>query len=68
MLVAFWKYYRLVAARMERKTRKKRSPDHFVFGEYGVDITRGEEKARCPYSDFLGSRTPRKHPDFSHLS
>ncbi len=51
MLVASWKYYRLVAARMERKTRKKRSPDHFVFGEYGVDITRGEEKARCPYSD-----------------
>lgn len=51
MLVTFWKYDRVMAMRMERKTRKKRVPDHFTFGEYGVDVTRGEEKVRCPYSD-----------------
>ena len=39
------------AWRIKRKIGKQKIPDEFAFGDYGVDITRGDQSVRYPYSD-----------------
>lgn len=44
-------FHHYSAWRIKRKIGKKKVPDEFVFGDYGVDITRGSESAHYPYAD-----------------
>lgn len=44
-------FHQFSAWRLKRKIGRKKVPDQFTFGDYGVDITRGSESAHYPYSD-----------------
>lgn len=44
-------FHHYSAWRIKKKIGKKKVPDEFVFGDYGVDITRGSESAHYPYAD-----------------
>lgn len=47
----FFFFHHYSAWRIKRKIGKKKVQDEFTFGDYGVDITRGAESVRYPYSD-----------------
>ena len=44
-------FHHYSAWRIKRKIGKQKVQDEFAFGDYGVDITRGAESVRYPYSD-----------------
>ena len=44
-------FHHYSAWRIKKKIGKKKVPDEFVFGDYGVDITRGDQSVRYPYAD-----------------
>ena len=48
-MFCFFSHYS--AWRIKRKIGKQKVVDEFVFGDYGVDITRGPQSVRYPYSD-----------------
>lgn len=44
-------YYQFSAWRLKAKIKRNKVPDEFVFGDAGVDITRGTQSVHYAYSD-----------------